>query len=140
MLDLEYYRQPDVFFLAEALIGKQLFTYIDGQIAGGIITATEALQGVGEETAHLQGGIIYVSKCEGDHHHLHIVTNEADIPDVILIRALKATHGEELMLKRLGKTRMDPQLTNEPEKVAKALGIAQQHDGMALDGTVIWAV
>ena len=101
-LPQSYYLQHDVVFLAKDLIGKHLFSKIDGQLCGGIITETEV--------------------CE----------------DTVLIRAIYATHGEELILKRTGKPQMNPQVTNEPEKVTKALGITPADVGKLLQNKLIW--
>jgi 3-methyladenine DNA glycosylase Mpg len=102
LLPPSYYLHNDVVFLAKDLIGKYLFSKIDGQLCGGIITETEV--------------------CE----------------DAVQIRAIYATHGEELMLKRTGKPQMNPQVTNEPEKVTKALGITIVDIGELLQNKIIW--
>jgi len=102
LLPQSYYLHHDVVFLAKDLIGKYLFTKIDGQLSGGIITETEVSKGA------------------------------------ILIRAIHATHGEELMLKRTGKPQMTPQVTDEPGKVSKALGITLADNGELLQGKRIW--
>ena len=147
-----YYLNHDVVFLAKDLIGKYLFTKIDGQLCGGIITETEAYKGVEDrachafggkrtprnETMYAQGGVAYVYLCYGIHPLLNVVTNQEDIPDAILIRAIHATHGEELMLKRTGKPQMKPQVTNGPGKVTKALGITLADNGESFQNKRIW--
>jgi DNA-3-methyladenine glycosylase len=152
LLPKSYYLHPDVVFLAKDLIGKYLFTKIDGQLCGGIITETEAYQGVTDRACHAfggrrtprnemmyaQGGVAYVYLCYGIHPLLNVVTNQKDIPDAVLIRAIHATHGEELMLKRTGKPQMNPQVTNGPGKVTKALGIKMADNGEPLQNNRIW--
>lgn len=147
-----YFRNDDVVYLAKDLIGKYLFTQIGGQIAGGIITETEAYKGTTDKASHAyngrrtnrnemmyaDGGIIYVYMCYGIHYLLNIVTNCADIPDAILIRSILPTHGEELMLQRTGKSTVVPTLTQGPGKVSKALGIHLSHNGCALNSDLIW--
>ncbi len=149
---LSYYQQTDVVALARDLIGKYLFTVVDGQLAGGIITETEAYKGVGDRACHgfggrrthrnemmyHQGGVSYVYFCYGMHHMFNIVTNLEDEPEAVLIRAICPTHGEELMLKRLGKNKMSPALTNGPGKLTKALGITMRMNGKSLDSSEIW--
>jgi 3-methyladenine DNA glycosylase Mpg len=102
LLPKTYDLHHDVVFSAKDLIGKHLFSKIDGQLCGGIITETEV--------------------CE----------------DAVLIRAIHATHGEELMLKRTGKPQMNPQVTNEPEKVTKVLGITFEDNEELLQNKLIW--
>jgi len=147
-----YYLHHDVVFLAKDLIGKYIFTKIDGQICGGIITETEAYKGVEDRACHAfggrrtprnemmyaQGGVAYVYLCYGIHPLLNVVTNQKDTPDAILIRAIHATHGEELMLKRTGKPQMNPQVTDGPGKVTKALGITLSNNGESFQSKRIW--
>jgi len=152
LLPKNYYLNSDVVFLAKDLIGKSLFTKIEGQLCGGIITETEAYKGIEDRACHAfegrrtprnammyaEGGVAYVYLCYGIHPLLNVVTNQKDIPDAILIRAICATHGEELMLKRTGKPQMKPQVTDGPGKVTKALGITLSHNGEPLQNNRIW--
>ena len=152
VLSQSYYLNADVVFLAEDLIGKYLFSKIDGQLCGGIITETEAYQGITDRACHAfggrrtprnemmyaAGGVAYVYLCYGVHPLLNVVTNQKDIPDAVLIRAIHATHGEELMLKRTGKSQMKPTVTNGPGKVTKALGITLTDNGEWLQNKKIW--
>ena len=152
LLPSTYYLHPDVVFLAKDLIGKHLFTKIGGQLCGGIITETEAYKGIEDKACHAfggrrtprnevmyaQGGVAYVYLCYGIHPLLNVVTNQKDTPDAILIRAIHATHGEELMLKRTGKPQMKPQVTEGPGKVTKALGITLADNGASLQSKRIW--
>ena len=151
-ITIDYFRQQDVLFLAKDLLGKTIFTHIDGQISGGIIVETEAYKGTSDKASHAyggrrtqrnevmyaEGGVIYVYLCYGIHHLLNIVTGSKDVPDAILIRSILATHGEELILKRRGKTRMTPDITCGPGNVSKALGIETKENGSSLSGDKIW--
>jgi len=151
-LSQTYYLHPDVVFLAKDLIGKYLFTKIDGQLCGGIISETEAYKGVEDRACHAfggrrtkrnemmyaEGGVAYVYLCYGMHPLLNVVTHQKETPDAILIRAIHASHGEELMLKRTGKPQMNPQVTNGPGKVTKALGITLADNGEPLQNSRIW--
>jgi DNA-3-methyladenine glycosylase len=151
-LPQSYYLHHDVVFLAKDLLGKYLFTKIDGQLCGGIITETEAYKGIEDRACHAfggrrtqrnemmyaAGGVAYVYLCYGIHPMLNVVTNQKDIPDAVLIRAIYATHGEELMLKRTGKPQMNEQVTDGPGKVTKALGITMTDNGEPLQNKRIW--
>jgi DNA-3-methyladenine glycosylase len=147
-----YYLHHDVVFLAKDLIGKYLFTKIDGQLCGGIITETEAYKGMEDRACHAfggrrtprnemmyaQGGVAYVYLCYGIHPLLNVVTNQKDTPDAVLIRAIHATHGEELMLKRTGKPQMTLQVTNGPGKITKALGVTLLDNSESFQSNRIW--
>ncbi|MCR5114437.1 MAG: DNA-3-methyladenine glycosylase [Bacteroidales bacterium] len=151
-MDSRYFLNPDVLFLARDLLGKYVFTLVDGQLAGGLITETEAYRGTTDRASHAyggrrtrrnemmyaQGGVAYIFVCYGMHHMLNFVTNERDVPDAVLIRGILPTHGTELMLQRTGKTRCTPALTDGPGKVCKALGITMAHNGIALDSDTLW--
>ena len=131
-LQKSYFLQKDVVFLAKDLLGKHIFTCIDGQISGGIISETEAYVAEIDKASHAyhhrktkrnemmyhEGGVIYMYLCYGMHHMLNIVTNEDDIADAILIRGIIPTHGEELILRRTGKSHITPAITSGPGKVS----------------------
>ena len=143
------YRQTDVVALAHDLIGKYLFTEIDGVVAGGIITETEAYAGETDRASHAyggrctnrtatmykEGGVAYVYLCYGIHSLFNIVTNEAGIPHAVLIRGIEPTVGIEVMKERRGVKKMGPDFCIGPGKVAKALGIHYSHSGVVLDYT-----
>ena len=78
------------------------------------------------------GGVAYVYLCYGIHHMLNVVTNEADIPHAILVRALEPVKGVAEMLRRTNKPEPDYTLTRGPGNVCKALGVFTFHTGMSL--------
>ena len=151
-MNLDYFLNPDVVFLARDLLGKYVFTQIDGQIAGGYITETEAYKGFNDRGSHAfggrrtkrnemmyaEGGRAYVYLCYGMHCMLNFVSNRENIPDAVLIRGILPTHGEELMLKRTGKTKSGASLTDGPGKVCKALGITLSENGILLNSNTLW--
>jgi DNA-3-methyladenine glycosylase len=151
-MNLDYFLNPDVVFLARDLLGKYVFTQIDGQLAGGIITETEAYRGFTDRASHAfggrrtkrnemmyaEGGRAYVYLCYGMHHMLNFVTNEEGTPDAVLIRGIRPTHGEELMLQRTSKPKCTPEVTDGPGKVCKALGISMQQNGVWLNSAELW--
>ncbi len=152
-IPIQYYLNDDVVYLAKDLIGKYLFTKIDGKrLTGGIITETEAYAGITDKASHAynnrrtkrtevmynKGGDAYVYLCYGMHALFNIVTNKKDIPHAILIRAIHPTEGIELMLQRAGKTKITKEFANGPGKVAKILGITTIHSGIELTNNTIW--
>lgn len=153
MMPLSYYLNDNVIFLSKDLLGKFLFTKIEGQeITGGMIVETEAYRGPEDRASHAYknrrtprteamfkaGGICYVYLCYGIHHLFNIVTNQEGIPHAILIRAIQATTGSDTILKRRKKTNIAPNLTAGPASLAKALGIEQRHNTQPLTGPIIW--
>lgn len=142
----------DVVAMARDLIGKTLFTMVDGQLAGGVICETEAYKGTNDRASHAyggrrtrrnemmyhEGGVAYVYLCYGMHHLLNFVTNVDGVPDAVLIRGIVPTHGEELMLKRTGKRKITPDIGIGPGKVSKLLGITVADNGISLCGDRLW--
>lgn len=148
-IPLSFYRQDDVVAISRQLIGKYLFTSIDGSVTGGMISETEAYRGPEDRASHAylnrrtkrtetmfaEGGVAYVYLCYGIHYMFNIVTNVADIPHAILIRAIVPEVGIEMMRERR-KNRLP--LASSPGSLCQALGISLQHDGVLLDGDTIW--
>jgi len=148
----EYYHNDDVVGLSRDLLGKYLFTNIDGVITGGYIVETEAYKGVIDRASHAygnrktprtsvmfgQGGIIYVYLCYGIHEMLNIVTSAEGQPHAILIRAMRPTEGIEAMQARRNMAVLKPTITMGPGSVAKALGISRAINAASLQGNTIW--
>lgn len=151
-LTKDYFLTDDVVAVARDLIGKSLFTMVDGQLAGGVICETEAYKGTADRASHAfggrrtkrnemmyrEGGVAYVYLCYGMHHLLNFVTNAADIPDAVLIRGILPTLGTELMLRRIGKRKITPDIGIGPGKVSKLLGITVADNGLSLCGEKLW--
>src|SRR5665647_828748 len=114
---LSFYNREDVVKIARELLGKIIVTHINGQLTTGRIVETEAYSGITDKASHAFGnrrtsrnehmyspaGTAYVYICYGMHQMLNIVTNEKDIPDAVLIRAVEPIEGINIMLKRTGK-------------------------------------
>ena len=151
-LPISYYRQENVVQLARSLLGKYLMTNIGGTLTGGLITETEAYEGVTDKASHAYnglrskrtetmysaGGISYIYLCYGMHHLFNIVTNLKDIPHAVLVRGIFPVSGIEKMQQRTGKNTSGYELTNGPGKLTKALGITTQLNGTPLTGDIIW--
>lgn len=144
-----FYLRPDVVTIARELIGKVVFSSIDGVLTGGIITETEAYRGPEDKASHAynnrrtartevmfcEGGIAYVYMCYGIHFLLNVVTNSKDIPHAVLIRALHPIEG----IKQMEERRKTPKnLCKGPGSVCQALGINRSHNGLSLQKPPLW--
>jgi DNA-3-methyladenine glycosylase len=143
---LSFYDRKDVVKIAEELLGKIIVTKIDGFRTSGRIVETEAYVGISDKASHSFSGrrtaktehmysapgTAYVYICYGMHQMMNIVTNEKEIPDAVLIRAIEPLEGIDIMLQRTGKGQLDKTLTRGPGNVGKALGIFKHHSGLHL--------
>ncbi|HUS02688.1 MAG TPA: DNA-3-methyladenine glycosylase [Chitinophagaceae bacterium] len=153
-LPLNFYKRKDVVAIARELLGKIVVTNFDGVTTSGRIVETEAYVAHIDKASHAFGGrrtsrnehmyahagTAYVYICYGMHQMLNIVTNEKDIPDAVLIRAVEPLEGTDIMLKRTGKPKLDFTLTKGPGNVGKALGIFKKHSGLHLLDDEIYLV
>ena len=152
-LDISFYHRDDVLAIARELIGMVLVTNFEGRLTSGMIVETEAYAGVTDKASHAYGarhtartgvmyqagGVAYVYLCYGIHHLFNIVTNEADIPHAVLIRALQPLEGIDTMMERRRKALADYSLTRGPGSLAQALGLNTAHSGSSLlDNDHIW--
>lgn len=153
-LPLSFYNRKDVVLIAKELLGKIIVTHIDGNFTSGRIVETEAYMAFSDKASHSFGGkrtrrnehmyspagTAYIYICYGLHQMLNIVTNEKNIPDAVLIRAIEPVDGIEIMLKRTGKKKLDKSLTCGPGNVGKSLGIFKYHSGKNLLGNEIFII
>lgn len=151
-LPFSFYQNPNVTEVAVQLLGKQLFTMINGELTGGIIVETEAYNGVDDKASHAYGGrrtdrtaimyetggIAYVYLCYGIHSLFNVVTAGKDTPHAVLIRGVEPVAGLDIMLRRRGMENLKPNLTAGPGSVAKALGIDRGLNAKDLLGEEIW--
>ena len=66
------------------------------------------------------------------------MTQDADIAEAVLIRAVEPIRGIESMRKNRPKAKRDLDLTNGPGKVCMAMGIDRKLDGESLDGESLY--
>lgn len=161
-LEKDFYLSEDVVSLSKDLLGKYLFTKIDGKLTAGIITETEAYAGETDKASHAfgnrrtkrteimfaDGGVSYVYLCYGIHHLFNIVTNYKDVPHAILIRAIKPAVGIKTILERRNipaqkelQKQIDTsykKISGGPGTVSQALGIRTEHSELNLTGNKIW--
>ena len=145
-LSLAFYQRKNVVEIAKDLLGKIVVTNMEGKITSGRIVETEAYVAYIDKASHAYNGkrtlrneamyeaagAVYVYICYGIHNMLNIVTNDVNVPDAILIRAIEPINGINLMLDRAGKKIFDNTLTKGPGNVAKALGISKSISGLML--------
>lgn len=151
-LKRSYYHEEDVVAVARDLLGKQICTRIGGKVTCGIITETEAYAGVGDRASHAfggrrtarnevmygKGGMSYVYLCYGLHHLFNVVTNRAEVPHAVLIRAIKPTVGIDTILKRRKQKALAKNTAAGPGTVSQALGITTKLNAEDLTGNRIW--
>lgn len=151
-LPRSYYSNPDVLFLAQDLLGKVLFTEIDGETTAGIIVETEAYFGVKDKASHAyggrrtdrtetlysHGGVSYVYLCYGIHHLFNVVTSVEDEPHAVLVRAVEPLIGKEIMELRRNMPATKPSISAGPGSAAKALGIDRSFNRKKLTENEIW--
>jgi DNA-3-methyladenine glycosylase len=149
---LEFYRRPDPVEIARELLGKYLFTRINGILTGGRIVETEAYAHINDQACHSHlgrytsrtkvmyepGGVAYTYLIYGRYVLFNIITNEASKADAVLIRGLEPTEGIQEMLLRRGINAVQRNLTAGPGLLTQALGITTAHYGTDLTGNLIW--
>lgn len=150
-LTASFYQRSNVVHVARELIGKGLFTRINGTITGGMIVEAEAYswrergshaynrrRTPRNEVMYGAGGLAYVYVCYGIHNLFNIVTNKVEMPEAVLIRAIEPLKGEELMMRRRGDLKDKHQLTSGPGKLTRALGIDRSFNGKSLLDGEVW--
>jgi DNA-3-methyladenine glycosylase len=133
-------RLPSAFFarptlrVARDLLGVQLNRRLNGQILSGAIVECEAYIGEADTACHAShgrtprtevmygpAGHAYIYFTYGMHWLLNIVTEEADFPAAVLIRAIEPLAGIEQM--EAQRRRNGKNLTNGPARLCQALAI-----------------
>lgn len=147
-----FYRRNDVVQISRDLLGKVLCTDIDGDVSKAVITETEAYAGETDKASHAyggrrtnrtepiyaDGGIAYIYLCYGIHHLFNVVTNVADTPHAVLIRAGMALEGRDVIVSRRKKSEIDNKLLIGPGSLAQGLGITTEQTGTSLSDGSIW--
>jgi DNA-3-methyladenine glycosylase len=147
-----FYTRPNVVTVARELLGKLLVVPAKNEIrVSGFIVETEAYRGPQDRAAHSYGGrrtkrtepmygiggTAYVFFVYGMYYQFNVVTNAAELPHAVLIRAVEPFEGTDVMRKRRHR-QPDHNLTNGPGKLCIALGIDRGLDGADLLGERVW--
>ena len=149
-LEKSFYQSPDVCGVAMNLLGKVLYVRTETGVCAGMIVETEAYsykerachafnnrRTARTETLFADGGTSYVYLCYGIHHLFNVVTNEQDVAEAVLIRALEPVMGIQQMKDRRNTDR-DEVLTSGPGKLSQAMGITLANNCDSLTGSDIW--
>jgi DNA-3-methyladenine glycosylase len=151
-LPREFYLRPDVLTVAQDLLGKLLVVSgPKGERVSGKIVEVEAYRGPEDRASHAyggrrtkrtetmygSGGVAYVYFVYGMYYQFNVVSNVADVPHAILVRALEPVEGIEIMRERR-HSHPDHNLTSGPGKLCIAMGIDRSLDGADLLGDRVW--
>ena len=147
-----FYTRPNVLTVARDLLGKLLVVPAeDGRRVSGMIVEVEAYRGPEDRASHAYGGrrtqrtetmyglggFAYVYFVYGMYYQFNVVSNVADIPHAILVRAVEPVEGIELMRERRHQ-HPDHNLTNGPGKLCIALGIDRALNNADLLNDRVW--
>ena len=151
-LPRSFYTRTNVVTVARDLLGKLLVVPTEqGERVAGMIVETEAYRGPLDRAAHSYGGrrtkrtepmyaiggTAYVFFVYGMYYQFNVVTNAAETPHAVLIRAVEPVEGIELMRERRAG-QPDRNLTKGPGKLCIAMGIDRSLDGEDLLGDRVW--
>ena len=144
-----FYEQPTV-DVARQLLGKYLVRHHPEGITAGRIVETEAYVGPEDKACHAArgrtartavmfgpAGHAYVYLIYGFHYMLNIVTERAEFPAAVLIRALEPVTGTALMKKRRG-LEQPGSLASGPGKLCQAFAIDRTLNGADVCGDVLY--
>ena len=109
----------DTISLAKSLIGKWIFSNVNGETVKAQISEVEAYLGIEDSACHTykgkrtnrtepmwkQGGTIYIYLCYGLHNLFNIVSGKEGVPEAVLIRAVIGANGPAKLTKLLNINR-----------------------------------
>lgn len=149
IIDKEFYNRSAI-DVANDLLGKVLVREVDGRILKGKIVETESYIGAIDKACHAYNGrrtkrtevlysdcgVAYVYFIYGLYHCFNVVTNEKDVAEAVLIRAIEPLNEFDYIsqvrykkqFKELSKTQIK-NLTNGPSKLCLAYLINKDLNG-----------
>ena len=149
IIDKEFYNRSAI-DVANDLLGKVLVREVDGRILKGKIVETESYIGAIDKACHAYNGrrtkrtevlysdcgVAYVYFIYGLYHCFNVVTNEKDVEESVLIRAIEPLNEFDYIsrvrykkqFKELSKTQIK-NLTNGPSKLCLAYLIDKDLNG-----------
>ncbi len=129
---------------ARTLLGMRLRSEVDGRPTEVQLTEVEAYAGDDDPASHAyrgktarngamfgQPGTAYVYKSYGIHWMLNVSVTAEGTGDAVLLRGGIPLLGGDVMSRRRGRR---DALANGPGKLAQALGVTGDHDGITLTG------
>ena len=133
IISSNFFLNNNVQQIAQNLLGKIIYTNIDGVITSAIITETEAYQGPEDKASHAynnkrtkrtevmyeNGGCCYIYLCYGIHYLFNIITNKKNIPHAVLIRSGEICSGLKNIKKRRGDNITISKLLQGPGNFSK---------------------
>lgn len=148
-LKQDYFREQDVVFLAEDLLGKLILTNIDGKRCSGFITETEAYKAPEDKASHAYAnrrtkrtetlfgpcGHTYIYLNYGIHHLFNIVCGAEGDAHAVLIRGIFPFKNVEIQLARRKRNNAKAPykgIFDGPGKLSQALGIKTELNGINL--------
>lgn len=151
-LPREFYTRRNTLQIARELLGMLLV--VPGEDAprvSGMIVETEAYQGPRDKASHAYrhrrtsrtetmygvGGTAYVYFVYGMYNQFNVVTNAAETPHAILVRAVEPIEGVDVMRDRR-PVKVDRDLSNGPGKLCIAFNIDRRFDCADLIGEELW--
>ena len=151
-LPREFYTRADVLAVARDLLGKKLVVPTrSGARVAGLIVETEAYRGPEDRASHAfggrrtqrtetmygNGGTAYVYFIYGMYNQFNVVTNVADTPHAVLVRALEPLEGLDV-IRRRRRGRSEYEMTSGPGRLCIAMGIDRGLDKADLLGDRVW--
>lgn len=140
IINKEFYNR-NALDVAKDLLGKVLVREVDGKVLKGRIVETEAYIGATDKACHAynglrtkrteplyeEGGVSYIYFIYGLYHCFNVVTNEKEVAEAVLVRAIEPLNEFDYISKirynkeynELTKTQIK-NLTNGPSKLCLA--------------------
>lgn len=159
-LSREFYL-GDTVEIAKALLGCCIVRRLNGELLAARITETEAYVGRMDKACHAynyrrtprtevmfgEPGHAYIYFTYGMHHCLNFVTEPNGEPSAVLIRGLQPLLGADTMSRlRFGRPVSEQSayqrknFLNGPGKVAQALALTREENGLDLTGDTLFVV